>query len=100
MPVSITATRCPAPRVNGQTRDRSGIPGGLLGAEPVVTVAHTSRCTVGDAGAGRAGFGNHLSSICGGETACAVGVPSGDASAQTSRTRAMGGILTANAIRG
>ena len=58
-----------------------------------VTIVQTSRCTVGFGGAGNAGLGSHLSSICGGETACADGVPkyasSTDTAARARRARCL-----------
>jgi hypothetical protein len=66
------------------------------GPEFVVIVAQTSRWTVGDGGAGKAGLGSHLSSISGGETACADGVPSWDnaVSADAASRRATRDVFT------
>ena len=78
----MTAIRCPVPRLSCQTADRSPRPVGWLrpGPESTVIVAQTSRCTVGQGGTGKAGLGNHLSSMSGGETARAVGIPNAVAS--------------------
>lgn len=87
----MTAIRCPAPRVRRHTSERSNAPGGWLrpGLESSVSAAQTSRCTVGRVGAGKAGSGSHLSSMPGGETACADGVPNAAniVSADTASTR-------------
>ena len=81
----MTAIRCPAPWVSCQTRGRSVRSACWLrpGPESAVIVVQTSRCTVGHGGAGKAGLGSNLSSICGGETACADGVPSWDSAVST-----------------
>lgn len=92
----MIATRCPAPRESCHTRAMSGRSAGRPGADALAIVAHTSRCTVGDGGAGRAGFGNHLSSTRGGETACAGAVPTSEiaTSAGTDSRRAAREALT------